>query len=74
MGNHPILNNTMTPPNILPTITSSLSLAFLLKYFHMSMEKIELELLYCDVKDDIRAANIAANMMPFMPIYEYMKE
>ena len=33
----------------------------------MSMEKIELELLYWEVKDDMRAANMAANITPFIP-------
>ena len=56
-------NNT----KVLPTMSSSVSEGFLLNLVQMSMVKIVEEELKMEVREDIRAAIITANIRPLAP-------
>ena len=58
---------TMMSTNARPTINSSTSLAFLRILVHMSIEKMVEEELKMEVREDMRAANITANIIPDRP-------
>ena len=58
---------TKTTTNILPTIINSQSFDFGLILFQMSIVNIALLELKIEVKEDIKAAIITANMSPLAP-------
>jgi len=62
-----MLSPIMMRPKSRPTKTVSNSDALRLKYIQMSSVNSELELLYCDVRELMRAASMAASMRPRIP-------
>ena len=67
MGIQAMLIATKNNTKVLPTMSSSVSEGFLLNLVQMSMVKIVEEELKMEVREDIRAAIITANIRPLAP-------
>ena len=67
IGKKTYLMTTKTSTKSLPAKSSSFSEAFGRTYLYISMVKIVDEELKIEVKDDIKAANITANIRPRTP-------
>ena len=68
MGIQAILMATSMMTKDLPTISSSVSDGLLLNLVQTSKVKMVEEELKIEVKDDIRAASITANIIPLAPV------
>ena len=67
MGIQAMLIATKNNTKVLPTMSSSVSEGFLLNLVQMSMVKIVEEELKMEVREDISAAIITANIRPLAP-------
>ena len=68
IGSHRTLRTIITPPDTLPTSTSSLSEAVGLISFQMSMVNMAEQLLNMEVRELISAAKRAASIRPLSPV------
>ena len=67
MGIQAMLIATRNNTKVLPTMSSSVSEGFLLNLVQISMVKMVEEELKMEVREDIRAAIITANIRPLAP-------